>query len=75
MAWRAPDNLRFYIQEARLVSINLGTSQPSGHTALHVFPRRYRKLRAIHQLQLAHLNEYCQDCTNFQVTTSPRSEI
>ncbi|OJA21622.1 hypothetical protein AZE42_01667 [Rhizopogon vesiculosus] len=61
MAWRAPDNLRFYIQEARLVSINLGPSQPSVHTALHSLPRRYRKLRAVHPLQLDLFNEYCQD--------------
>lgn len=61
MTWRAPDNLRFYIQEARLVSINLNSSQPSVDAALHALPRRYRKLRAIHPLQLALFNEYCQD--------------
>ncbi|KAG1827324.1 uncharacterized protein BJ212DRAFT_1311562 [Suillus subaureus] len=61
MTWRAPDNLRFYIQEARLVSINLNSSQPSVDAALHTLPRRYRKLRAIHPLQLALFNEYCQD--------------
>jgi hypothetical protein len=63
MTWRAPDNLRFYIQEARLVSINLNSSQPSVDAALHALPRRYRKLRAIHPLRLALLNEYCQDWT------------
>ncbi|KAG2064635.1 hypothetical protein BDR04DRAFT_1034791 [Suillus decipiens] len=63
MAWRAPDNLRFYIQEARLVSINLSSSQPSVDAALHALPRRYRKLRAIHPLRLALFNEYCQDWT------------
>jgi len=67
MTWRAPDNLRFYIQEARLVSINLNSSQPSVDAALHALPRRYRKLRAIHPLRLALLNEYCQDCTNSHV--------
>ncbi|KAJ8594333.1 hypothetical protein M405DRAFT_784805 [Rhizopogon salebrosus TDB-379] len=61
MAWRAPDNLRFYIQEARLVPINLGPSEPSVHTILHALPRRYRKLRAIFPLQPALFNEYCQD--------------
>ncbi|KAG0707792.1 hypothetical protein DFH29DRAFT_597859 [Suillus ampliporus] len=63
MAWRAPDNLRFYIQEARLVSINLGSSRPSVDAALHALPRRYRKLRAIHPLRLALFNEYCRDWT------------
>lgn len=63
MAWRAPDNLRFYIQEARLVSINLSSSQPSVDAALHALPRRYRKLRAIHPLRLALFNEHCQDWT------------
>lgn len=75
MAWRVPDNLRFYIQEARLVLLNLGPSQPSVHTSLNARPRRYRKLRAIHPLQRALLNEYCQDCTNLQVMISPGSEI
>jgi hypothetical protein len=70
MAWRAPDNLRFYIQEARLVSINLSSSQPSVDAALHALPRRYRKLRAIHPLRLALFNEHCQDCTNFHDTAS-----
>ncbi|KAG1731905.1 hypothetical protein EDB19DRAFT_1912290 [Suillus lakei] len=63
MAWRAPDNLRFYIQEARLVSISLSSSQPSVDAALHALPRRYRKLRGIHPLRLALFNEYCQDWT------------
>ncbi|KAG2132491.1 uncharacterized protein EDB93DRAFT_1093800 [Suillus bovinus] len=64
MAWRAPDNLRFYIQEARLVSINLSSSQPSVDAALHALPRRYRKLRAIYPLRLELFNEYCQDWTD-----------
>lgn len=63
MAWRAPDNLRFYIQEARLVSISLSSSQPSVDAALHALPRRYRKLRGIHPLRLALFNKYCQDWT------------
>lgn len=67
MALRASDNLRCYIQGAKLpvMAYRSPRGEPSGSfdVSLNVRPERYRKLRLVHTINATLFGDMISDCS------------